>query len=147
MAGMIPFNRRRNELSPHNIFNMMDDFFNDAWPVGIGRNLMNDTFKVDVQESDAAYTIEAEMPGINRDEINLSLDDDRLTVSVQRNEEVKNDKDNYIHRERKFSSMQRSIFLNGADYEGIDAKLENGVLSVVVPKRTKPDTSKQIEIK
>ena len=142
---MIPFNYRKNELASRNIFNMMDDFFNDAWP--FNRNLMNDTFKVDIQESESAYTIEAEMPGINRGEIKLSLDDDRLTVSVQRNEEVKNDRDNYIHRERRYSSMQRSIFLNGADYEGIDAKLENGILSVTVPKKTKPDGSKQIEIK
>jgi len=108
---------------------------------------MNDTFKVDVQESENAYVIEAEMPGINKEEINLSLDDDRLTVSVRRNEEVKNEKGNYIHRERRYSSMQRSIFLAGVGDEGIDAKLENGVLSITVPKKIKPDYSKQIEIK
>lgn len=146
MAGLIPFNRRKNELSTsRNLFNMMDDFFNDAWP--LGRNLMNDTFKVDVKESDGAYTIEAEMPGIKKEEIKISLNDERLNICVQRGEEVNEEKDNYIHRERRYSSMQRAIYLADAFEEGIDAKLKDGVLKITIPKKAKPDTSKQIEIK
>ncbi len=146
MAGLIPFNHRKSELStPRNLFNMMDDFFNDAWP--FGRDLMNDTFKVDVKDSDSAYTIEAEMPGIRKEEISLSLYDERLNISVQRNEEVKEDKDSYIHRERRYSSMQRALYLADAFDEGIDAKLEDGILKITVPKKAKPDTSRQIEIK
>ena len=149
MAGLIPFNHRKNELSTGNtygnLFNMMDDFFNDAWP--FGRNLMNDTFKVDVQESDTAYTIEADMPGVQKDEIRLSLDDGRLTISMERNEETNNDKDNYIHRERRYSSMQRALYLADADDESVDASLNDGVLKIVVPKKTRADHTKNIEIK
>jgi HSP20 family protein len=144
MAQLIPFNYRRSDLSPHSLFNMMDDFFNDAWPVS--RTLMHDTFKVDVQESDSAYTIEAEMPGIQKEEINLSLNDDRLTISVERKENTEENKENYVHRERRYSSMQRSIYLADAFDEGINASLSDGVLKVVIQKRAKAEISKKIEI-
>ena len=144
MAGLIPFNRRRNQLIPVNPFNMMDDFFNDAWP--LGRNLMNDTFKVDVRESDSAYTIEADMPGVRKEEINLSLDDNRLTISVVRNESVEEEKENYVHRERRSTSMQRSLYIADAGEEGIDANLNEGVLKIVIPKKSSTVRAKQIEI-
>ena len=145
MAGLIPFNHRSDNLASHNLFNVMDDFFKDAWP--FGRDLMNDTFKVDVQESDSAYTVEAEMPGIQKGEINLSLNDGRLSISVERSENVQKEEDNYIHRERRYSSMQRSLYLADASDEGIDANLNDGVLKIVVPKKANIDQSKHIEVK
>ena len=145
MAGLIPFNHHRNQVLARNPFNMMDDFFNDAWP--FGRNLMNDTFKMDVQESGDTYTIEAEIPGVQKKDVNLSLDDGRLTISVERDENVQKDGDNYIHRERIFTSMQRSLYLADASDESIDANLQDGVLKIVVPKKSKVNVSKRIEIK
>ena len=144
MAGLIPFNRR-NELATRNMYNMMDDFFNDAWP--FRRSLVNDTFKVDVQESDSAYTIEAELPGVQKEEINLSLDDGRLSISVERSEDVNKDGSNYIHRERHYSSMQRALYLGDAANESVEASLNDGVLKIVVPKRTISNATKHIEIK
>ena len=144
MAGLIPFNRR-NELSDRNIYNMMDDFFNDAWP--FRRNLMSDTFKVDVQESDSAYTIEAELPGVQKEEISLSLDDGRLSICVERNADVNKDVGNYIHRERHWASMERSIYLAEAADEDVDANLSDGVLKITVPKKAVSGRSKHIEIK
>jgi len=144
MAGLIPFNRKRNELTPSSLFNMMDDFFDDRWP--FTRNLVNDTFKVDVKEADDAYTIEAELPGIKKEEIRLALNDDRLTICVKRSEDVSKDTENYIHRERRSSSMQRAIYLADAHYEGAEAKLDEGILQITVPKLAKPSSSKEIEI-
>ena len=144
MAGLIPFNYRRNQLLPRNPFNMMDDFFNDAWPSG--RSLMNDTFKVDVKESENAYTIEADMPGIRKEEIGLSLEEGRLTISVERNENIEEEKENYVHRERRLTSMQRSLYMADASEEGVDANLTDGVLKITVPKKSKVAKAKQIEI-
>jgi len=144
MAGLIPFNNRRNDLSTRSLINMMDDFFNDAWP--LNRNLMSDTFKMDVRDTGDAYAIEAEMPGIQKDEIKLSLDEGRLTVSVERNENLQNDANNYIHRERRYTSMSRALYLADSADEGIDAKLNDGVLKITVPKKKKADKSKNIEI-
>jgi HSP20 family protein len=53
---------------------------------------------------------------------------------------------NYIHRERRFSSMSRSIMLTDADNKGVKAKLEEGVLHISVPKKAKPDNTIVIDI-
>lgn len=145
MAGLIPFNRSVARLPvPGDFYNMLDDFFNDSWLPR--RSLMSDTFKVDVREEDTQYVIEADLPGVKRDEVTLSLEDGRLTLSVNRQEETNDEGKNYIHRERRFSSMQRAIYLADADKANVSAKLEDGVLNISVPKQVKAPTSRQIEI-
>lgn len=148
MAGLVPFNRRRKDLMStgfDDFQNMLDDFFAEGWPNR--RSLVADTFKIDVKEDEKEYLVEAELPGIEKKDVNLSIEDGRLCISVNK-EEVKEEKEgkNYIHRERRYSSMQRNVFLAEADDEGIKAKLNNGVLMITVPKRVEQDTSKAIEI-
>jgi len=123
---------------------MLDDFFNSGIPVR--RNLMNDTFKMDVEETEKSYVITAELPGINKDEIGLDLTDGRLAISVKREENAVDEKRNFIHKERRFASMARSVYLSDSNVETIEAKLDNGVLSVVVPKQDKATRTKKINI-
>jgi HSP20 family protein len=147
MAVLVPFNKRRAELSPTSIDffnNMLDDFFTDGWPAR--RSLFCDTFKIDVSEDDKNYIIEAELPGVKKDEIGITIDDGKLNISVTRDEKVEEDKKNYLHRERRYCSMQRSIYLADADSAGIHAKLDNGELTVTVPKKKNDDTSLKINI-
>lgn len=147
MAVLVPFNKRKSDLSPagFDFFNnMLDDFFTDGWPAR--RSLVCDTFKVDVREDEKSYIIEAELPGVKKDEIGISLDDGKLNISVTRDEKVEDEKKNYLHRERRFCSMQRTIYLAEADNAGIHAKLDNGELTVMVPKKQHVDTSVKIDI-
>jgi HSP20 family protein len=123
---------------------MLDDFFNDTWSPR--RSLMYDTFKLDVQENDKEYCIEAELPGVKKEEINLELNEGRLTISINREESIDEEKKNYIHKERRFSSMQRSIYLADAKGDGVKAKLEEGVLNITVPKQEKLDSTVKINI-
>ena len=142
---LVPYDRRRGPLTGGFFGGMMDDFFRDAFtPFG---STFRDTFKVDVKESDAEYTVMAEMPGVQKDEISLDLRAGTLTVSVARDEEKQEEKDRYIHKERRYASMRRSLYLPGAADEGVDAELKNGVLTVIVPKGAKPDPAKKIEIR
>jgi HSP20 family protein len=143
---LVPFNRwglRRNDFE--DFYNMLDDFFSDTWwPV---RTLARDTFKLDIQENEREYCIEAELPGVTKEEINLQLKDDgRLTIAVEREENIQEDKKNYVHRERRYSSMQRSIYLRDAKTEGVKAKLQDGVLEIIVPKQETYDDTFHIEI-
>ncbi len=147
MSGLVPFNRKRANLINgefNSFYNMLDDFFSDNWSPR--RSLINDTFKLDVQENEKEYSIEAELPGVNKDEIDISLNDGRLQISVDRQESVDEEKKNYIHKERRFTSMSRTVYLADTDVEGIKAKLDNGVLNISIPKIQKCDTSKQITI-
>ncbi len=148
MAGLVPFNRRRKDLMStgfEDFQNMLDDFFAEDWPRP--RSLMKDTFKIDVKEDDNEYMVEAELPGMTKEDVSLSIEDGRLSISVNK-EEVKEDQDqkNYIHRERRYTSMQRNIFLAEAADEGITAKLKDGVLMITVPKKVHEDKSRAIEI-
>ncbi len=143
MFGLTPFNRNvatRNTNQMTDFYNVIDDFFNDSFfPL---RTLRNDTFKVDIKETDKDYFIEAELPGVKKEEIQLDYKDDRLIISVQRKEEINQDKDNYIHRERRMASMQRSIYLRDINEEAIEAKLEEGVLKISIPKQENPQPPK-----
>lgn len=147
MTGLIPFNRRRNELDnlgSGSFYNMLDDFFTDSWFPG--RSLSSDTFKLDVKEKDSNYIIEAELPGISKEDIDLDLTKERLTISVKREESNEEEKETYVHRERRLSSMSRSIHLGDGELSNITAKLDNGILTVVVPKKAKVSESTKINI-
>ena len=147
MTNLIPFKGKNSNLSTQgfgNIFNMIDDFFTDDFP--IRRSLSHDTFKIDVREEDSNYLVEAELPGVNKEDISISVDDGILTIAVK-HEEQKEEKDkNYIHRERRYSSMERRLMLGDADGTGIKAKLNDGLLEIKIQKKDKQDTSKKIEI-
>jgi HSP20 family protein len=145
MAGLVPFNRK-SSLSKSgfgDFYNMLDDFFSNAWP---SRSFWGDTFKLDVKETDKNYSVEAELPGVKKDEINIDLDEGTLTISVSRDENIDEEKENYIHRERRFCSMRRSVYLEDAMDEGITAKLDNGVLRITVPRSGKQRKTHRIEI-
>lgn len=147
MVGLIPFNRKNNSLfSPgfDDVTNMLDDFFTDRWP--LRRNLALDTFKVDVVESEGEYVIEAEMPGVKKEEIKLELHEGRLMIGVTKEEKLEEEKKNYLHKERRVSSMERSIYLADAQEEEIKAKLDEGVLKIVIPKKPERQIQRQIEI-
>ena len=147
MAGLIPFNRKQNDLMNigfDDFSNMLDDFFTGSWP--IRRSLAGDTFKIDIQDNDKEYTIEAELPGVKKEDVEITLNDGRLNISVKKEEVSENKSKKYIHRERKYAQMSRSILLADADDEGIKAKLEEGVLTIQVPKKQHEDTSKRIMI-
>ena len=152
MPGLIPFNRNKNTSLARtgtgfeDFYNMLDDFFNDGFLSNPSRNLLRDTFKIDIQEKDNEYLIEAELPGIKKEEIDLSIDNDNLCISVNREEESNKDGKNYIHRERRSSSMSRRVRLAGAKLEDIKAKLEGGILVVTIPKDARVATSRKIDI-
>lgn len=148
MAGLVPFNRKNKEISTNtgfeDFYNVLDDFFSNDWP--FRRNLTHDTFKVDVEDNGNEYLIEAEVPGIDKKDINVELNDGKLMISITRDESNETKKKNFIHRERRYSSMSRSIYLEDSKPDGIKAKLENGLLKVVVPKEDKPNNSIAIDV-
>ncbi|HOW22833.1 MAG TPA: Hsp20/alpha crystallin family protein [Sedimentibacter sp.] len=148
MAGLVPFNKKNKEISTNtgfeDFYNVLDDFFSNDWP--FRRTLTHDTFKVDVEDNGNEYLIEAEVPGIDKKGINVELNDGKLMISITRDENSESKKKNFIHRERRYSSMSRSIYLEDAKPDGIKAKLENGLLKVVVPKEEKPNNSITIDV-
>ena len=147
MTGLVPFNKKNTGLLNtgfEDFYNMLDDFFSDSWSPR--RNLERDTFKINVQQNDKEYLIDAEVPGVSKDEIEIALNEGKLNISVKREEKINEEKKNYIHRESRYASMGRSIYLEDAASTGIKAKLDNGVLNITVPRKEKTASTEKIEI-
>lgn len=149
MTALTPF--MKNEIQKKegrdfvDFYNMMDDFFNGNL-TGL-KGMKADTFKLDVKDQGDSFMVEAEMPGVKKEEIQIEYQDDHLIISVSQSEEVNEEKPNYIHRERRSSSMQRSIFLKDINAEKVDAQLEEGVLKIVLPKNQPSEKKQPIKIK
>lgn len=142
LMAMVPYGRRQDERLGNPFYGMMNGFFGDMWPSVNGMR----GFKVDVSESETDYTVEADLPGINKEDITLSLHDGALVIRVKSEREQETEKDRYIHRERSRTDMTRSVYLGEAADESAAAKLQNGVLRITVPKRADGPRSRNIPI-
>ncbi len=146
MANLIPANRGRKGIAPtgfEDFYNMLDDFITDPWFSG---RRSREAFRMDVQQNDNEYLIEAELPGVTKDEVSIEMADGTLRIAVNREEHKNEEGKNYIHRERRSSSMSRAVYLADAEADGITAKLDGGVLKIVVPRQKQPDNKRRIEI-
>lgn len=128
---------------------IFDDLFNELYSLPtsfLSKSGVDLSPRIDISETDAAYKIEAELPGINQKEIDVKIDNNILTIKGKK-EDIKEEKEkNYHLRERYYGAFQRSISLpNNIEPEKIKASFENGVLNILVPKNDKR-TPKKIEI-
>ncbi len=144
--------------SNNNLFDEMDNFFNDGFWNGMCRtdeaNQDNGfaLMRTDVIEKDNCYELEAELPGFNKEDIKIDLKNDILTISASHSENS-DEKDNngkYIRRERRTSSYQRSFRVKDLKAEDIIAQYRNGVLTVNIPKKEaipEKEEATRIEVK
>ncbi len=135
---LVPY--RNDELN--DMFSMMDEFFNNSLP----QKEVKRGFRLDVLENEKSYVVEGELPGIERENINIDFENNLLKISVEQSSEETVEEKNYIHRERKMYSMERVVKFKNVNQENIEAKLENGILKVVLPKLEVVDTKKRIEV-
>ena len=152
MYEMRPYhNNRRNHMASYNPFRELDNlersFF--ANPFGFFGGDALASFKTDIKDNGKEYVLEADLPGFDKKDIHLDIDNDVLTIHAQRNfeREERNDQDNYVHCERSWGSYSRQFDLSGVDADNMHAKYENGVLTLTMPKKDpKPDSSRHLEI-
>lgn len=90
---------------------------------------------VNVREDEERLTIEAELPGVREEDVNVSLEDDVLTIAGEKREEQRRDKDNFHVLERRYGRFERSFAVGrNIDPSKIEATFRDGVLKVVLPK-------------
>ena len=128
-------------LIPRSFF--FNDDFDDFFITSSKRNDM----KCDIYEKDNMYHIEMDIPGFDKEDINIELKDGYLTVQAKKSNEVNEENKNYIRRERSYGEYSRTFNLGDADAEKVDAKFEKGTLLITVPKKDESLTKKIIEIK
>lgn len=94
-------------------------------------------FRMDVKEDDKSYTVHAELPGVQKDDIQIDIDGDRVSISAEvKNEKEVKEGEKLLRSERYYGQVSRSFQLAGAvDEAGASAKYTNGVLELVLPKK------------
>ena len=119
--------------------------FDDIWS---GAHMPSiPAFKVDISEDEAAFYIDAELPGIMKEDVALTIEDDMLTINAERRPETEETKKNYHRVERSSGNFSRSFNLGEAiDQENINADFNNGILRVTLPKALPVRKKKEISI-
>ncbi|CAM2923464.1 Hsp20/alpha crystallin family protein [Salinicoccus roseus] len=137
---MKPFNNSFFDMNPSDIFR------------DVGRQLFTQfpesTMKSDIREYDHSYVLEAELPGIEKENINIEYNNGVLSISGEQSidNEAKDDQGRVVHRERSYSTIKRQFAFDNIQQDGISADFNNGVLKITLPKTNRDNSSKRIEI-
>ena len=127
--------------------NLFDDFFDDnfgMYPMWNGRNPLygkhaKNLMKTDVRETEDTYEVDVDLPGFKKDELSVELKDGYLTISAAKglDKDEQDKKGKYIRQERYAGACSRSFYVGDVKPEEIQAKFEDGILRLSVPKAGK----------
>ena len=134
--------------------NLFDDFFSDPFEMMVptrnalygkhGKNLM----KTDVRETENSYELDIDLPGFQKDEVNVELKDGYLTISAAKglDKDQEDKKGKYIRQERYAGACSRSFYVGDVKPEDVSAKYEDGILRISMPKQAKQELPKRSTI-
>ncbi|MBN1220236.1 MAG: Hsp20/alpha crystallin family protein [Anaerolineae bacterium] len=131
------------------IDHLFDDFFRGFNLVPFGETWGDFSPPVDVTESDREYKVSAELPGMDENDIEVTVANNILTISGEKKEEKEDKGQDYYRLERSYGSFRRSIPLPpDTDSNKIDANFKKGVLSITLPKTAEAQAHyKRISVK
>lgn len=141
---LVPLTRHANELS-RSFDRLFDDAAFDRFfaPADRESALAARSPALDVAESERAYTVKVEMPGVSKDDVKIAIEGRRITVeaTATKNDEKK-EGDRVVYRERSTTSFARAFTLPAeVDQAESTAKMEHGVLTLTLAKRNAPKTT------
>lgn len=140
MYGLIPVERGEK-----NLFRYLDRMEQNLW----GSLTEEFTrFRTDIVEDETAFILQAELPGFEKKDIQLNVEEGCLTIQANHTMEQEQKEKHFVRRERKYGSFSRSFSLDGINADQITASYKDGILEVKLPKTAEePKTpAKQIEI-
>ena len=132
MFELTPF-VKRNHVATYDPFRLFDEMERSFFK---GSELGD--FRADIRDTGDAYELEADLPGVKKEDIKVDLDNNYLTISAERHAEKdeKDKKGNYVRRERSYGSYSRSFNIKGIDADTISASYNDGVLTLTMPEKT-----------
>lgn len=126
-------------ITRDSLFDTLFDSFYDNKKVG-------GIMKADIYEKDDKYVIEMDIPGFKKEEVNVNYEDGYVTVSAKKEQEKKDEKKNFIKRERVYGEYTRSFYVGNINEKEIKAKFEDGMLKLNFPKEKQKENIKPIHI-
>ena len=122
----------------------MSDFFR---PFFTGDMWKDNAFRVDVKDNGENYLMEAELPGMKKDDLQINVEDGMLTITASMNNRTREEKSGYVLSERRSGSFTRSFSLENIREDEISAEYTDGILRLTLPKREEAQTrTRRIEI-
>ena len=130
-------------------WDLQDEFnrFFEGFGNGLGAVEEHFTPAIDIRETDDAYIVEADVPGMKKEDVQIEVTDDVLTIRGERKDEHEEKRKDYHRIERQYGGFRRSISVPGEiKHDAVKAKFDDGVLRITLPKRedAKP---RRIEVK
>ena len=128
---------------------LIDDFINNDWNVKVP-SLSSSMPAANIKELDSQFEIELAIPGKEKDDFEIDLDDGILSISSTQDYKKLDEKENFTRREFSYNSFRRSFSLpDSVDHTKIDANYKDGVLKVLLPKykEAQPQPKKLIKIR
>lgn len=132
------------------ISSILNRHFDNLYPdYGFDEMSENLTIPVEVRDKKDEYDVRAELPGVKKEDLDIEINDNYLTISATKSEEKNEEEKTYKKSEFSYGEFSRTLYLpQDVDTDKIDAKLEHGVLKLVIPKLNKEDKSiKKITVK
>ncbi len=144
MPAFLPVLRRMGLLGRPDV-DPFERFFGTGLPALFGDETLVPA--LDVSESEKTYTVTAELPGMDKKDIQITFTDGILSIKGEKKSEREEKGEDYCLMERQYGSFSRSVRIPGeVDGEHVDAGYKDGVLTVTVPKSEK-ELSRHIEVK
>ena len=122
----------------------LDDFFDDFVPMP---KMSKNDMKCDIYEKGGKVHIEMDIPGFNKEDVKVDLDDGILTIAATKHEDKEEKEKNYYRKERTFGTFKRQFNVGNINEKALDAKFYNGVLKINFPKEEQKQSKKFIDIK
>lgn len=147
MFELKPYTRKNNGVY-YNPFQTMDEFERSFFGPSFFETAL-DQFKTDIKDEGDSYILEADLPGFEKKDIHLDLNNDVLTINAERHSEheERDKKGKFVRCERSYGTYSRQFDVSNISTEGIKAKYENGVLTLSMPKKSAQlPTAKRLEI-
>ena len=125
---------------------LLNDLFDDNFSIF---QLKNDFYnlRTNIKELEDEYIFEINVAGINKENININIENDYLIVSVNEKEESENKNETYLRKEISYKNAKRKYYVGNIKEENINASLINGILTIHVGKENYKQAKKNIEIK
>ncbi len=145
---LVRWRPRRSLPTPQDEFDRAFDRLLRTWwsPFSFPFSDLDWNPSVDVAETDSEIIVKADVPGVSKDDIDVTVDNNQLIISGEKKHEEEEKGKNYYHMERRYGSFRRVFALpSTADTDNVKASYENGVLTVSIPK-TEVAKGKKVKI-
>ena len=145
---LVRYNSVVNDFVPTSFSNVIDRFFNDSVARSGGSTAYSFVPKVDVFEEEKAFEVHVAVPGMNKEDFKIDLNEDRLTISGERKYSKEKKENSMRSIETSYGSFSRTFTLpDNIDLNRIEAEYKNGILEITLPKDEKKIIKSSIRVK